>query len=70
MTSPTPQVQEVRNPKDLMAFIRVPWQIYKGNPYWVPPLIKDHLSKLNPRHPFRSHADMVLFLATRGETVV
>jgi hypothetical protein len=70
MTSPTLQVREVRNPKDLMTFIRVPWQIYKGNPYWVPPLIKDHLSKFSTRHPFRSHADMVLSLATRGETVV
>jgi hypothetical protein len=70
MTLPTPQVQEVRDPKGLMTFIRVPWQIYKGNPYWVPPLIKDQLSKLDSRHPFRSHADMVFFLATRGETMV
>jgi hypothetical protein len=70
MTSPALQVREVQNSRDLMTFIRVPWQIYKGNPYWVPPLVKDHLSKFNPRHPFRSHADMILFLATRGETVV
>jgi hypothetical protein len=69
MTSPTPQIREVWNPKDLMTFIRVPWQIYKGNPYWVPPLIKDQISKFGPRHPFRSHADMALFLAMRGDTV-
>jgi len=70
MTSPALQIDEVRNPKDLMTFVRVPWQIYQGNPYWVPPLIKDHLSKFSPRHPFHSHADMILFLATRGEKVV
>jgi hypothetical protein len=70
MTSSTLQLQEVRDSKDLAAFIRLPWQIYKGNPYWVPPLIKDLLSKFSPRHPFRSHSDMALFLATRGETPV
>jgi hypothetical protein len=70
MTSPTLQLLEVRDPKDLTTFIRLPWQIYKGNPYWVPPLIKDLFTKFSPRHPFRSHADMVLFLATRGEKAV
>ncbi|OGP72050.1 MAG: hypothetical protein A2W09_00425 [Deltaproteobacteria bacterium RBG_16_50_11] len=63
-------VEEVRNRKDLMAFIRFPWKIYRGNRYWVPPLIKDLLSKFSPSHPFRSHSEMILFLAYRqGEMV-
>jgi len=55
--------EEVKNQQDLMTFIRFPWEIYKGDEYWVPPLIKDQLQKLSPSHPFRSHSEMVLFLA-------
>ena len=66
MTAQEITLQEVKSQHDLMAFIRFPWKIYKGNPYWVPPLIKDQLQKFSPQHPFRSHAEMVLFLAYQG----
>jgi hypothetical protein len=65
MTRQGLSVEEVRTRHDLMTFIRFPWEIYKGNRYWVPPLIKDHLSKLSPAHPFRTHSDMVLLLARK-----
>ena len=64
------QVEEVKNHQDLMTFIRFPWEIYKGDPYWVPPLIKDQLLKFSPKHPFHSHAEMILFLAYRGGKIV
>jgi len=64
------RVQEVRNQHDLMTFIRFPWEIYKGDRYWIPFLIKDQLQKLNPAHPFRSHAEMTLFLASREGKIV
>lgn len=54
---------EVRDHRDLLSFIRFPWTLYQGDPYWVPPLIKDQLQKLSPHHPFRSHADMKLLMA-------
>jgi GNAT superfamily N-acetyltransferase len=63
-------VQEVKNKQDLMAFIRFPWKIYKGDRYWVPPLIKDQLLKFSPNHPFHSHSEMILFLVHRGEEIV
>jgi hypothetical protein len=66
MTGHELQVEEVKNQQDLMTFIRFPWEIYKGDRYWVPPLIKDLLSKLSPNHPFHSHSEMILFLAYRG----
>ncbi len=70
MTGQALTIEEVKNRKDLMAFIRFPWKIYRGNRYWVPPLIKDLLSKFSPSHPFRSHSEMALFLAYRqGEMV-
>jgi GNAT superfamily N-acetyltransferase len=63
-------IEEVRNQQDLMTFIRFPWEIYKGDRYWIPPLIKDLLSKFSPRHPFRSHSEMTLFLARREGKIV
>jgi GNAT superfamily N-acetyltransferase len=63
MTRQELQVEEVKNHQDLMTFIRFPWEIYKGDEYWVPPLIKDQLLKFSPNHPFRSHSEMILFLA-------
>jgi hypothetical protein len=70
MTGRELHVEEVKNQKDLVAFIRFPWQIYQGDRYWVPPLIKDQLLKFSPQHPFNSHAEMVLFLAKREGRVV
>ncbi|TLM99527.1 hypothetical protein FDZ71_15680, partial [bacterium] len=62
-------IEEVRNEQDLVTFIRFPWKIYQGDPYWVAPLVKDQLQKFSPHHPFRSHSEMILFLAYRGEEV-
>ncbi len=70
MTGKPVSVEEVRTDRDLMAFIRFPWKLYEGNPHWVPPLIKDLLQKLGPAHPFRSHAEMVLFLAYQEGRIV
>ncbi len=63
MTRQELYVEEVRNKQDLMTFIRFPWKIYKGDRHWVPPLIKDQLLRFSPNHPFRSHSEMILFLA-------
>ncbi len=64
------QVEEVKNHQDLMTFIQFPWEIYKGDPYWVPPLIKDQLLKFSPKHPFHSHAEMILFLSKRSGQII
>ena len=56
-------IEEVRSEQDLITFIRFPWKIYQGDRYWVPPLIKDLLSKFSPNHPFRSHSEMIFLLA-------
>ncbi|MBM4340886.1 MAG: N-acetyltransferase [Deltaproteobacteria bacterium] len=70
MASQELTLREVKEKQDLMTFIRFPWKVYRGNPYWVPPLIKDQLQKFDPESPFRAHAEMILFLAYRGLEVV
>ena len=63
-------VEEVTTQQALSAFIRFPWDIYKNDRYWVPPLIKDQRSKFSPSHPFHSHAEMILFLAKKNGQVI
>ena len=70
MTRQDLNVEEVKNQKDLMTFTRFPWEIYQGNRQWVPPLIKDLLLKFSPKHPFRSHSEMILFLARQEGKIV
>jgi hypothetical protein len=70
MTRQDIRIGEVKNKQDLMVFIRFPWEIYKGDRCWVPPLIKDQLSKFSLNHPFRSHSEMVLFMADKGGQIV
>lgn len=44
--------------------------LYRGDPYWVPPLQADQRRFLDPQHnPFYEHADVALWLAYRGGTV-
>mgnify|MGYP001563052884 CR=1 FL=1 len=39
-------IRLVRTRRDLRTFIDVPFRIYEGNPYWVPPLIDDEVKTL------------------------
>ncbi len=64
------RIIEVKDQKDLISFIRFPWTLYKEDPFWVPPLVKDQLQKLSPYHPFRSHAEMKLFIALQNGRIV
>jgi GNAT superfamily N-acetyltransferase len=64
-------VAPVRKRHDLRRFLTLPWCIYRGNAFWVPPLLFDLKKLLDPRrHPFHQHADVQYFLAWRGEEVV
>jgi GNAT superfamily N-acetyltransferase len=51
-------------------FVDFPYRLYRGHPYWVPPLRIAQKELLNTRkHPFYAHAEMQCFLARRnGET--
>ena len=41
------QIKKVETKADLKKFIKLKWQIYKNDPYWVPPLISDQLNFLD-----------------------
>ena len=55
----------------LRQFIRLPWKIYRRDPFWVPPLILDMKKLLDKsRHPFFMHSTADFFLALRSGEVV
>ena len=65
------EIVECTTPQQRDEFIFFQWVPYKGNPYWVPPLISERREFYDPaRHPFHQHADVAMFLAKRnGQTV-
>jgi len=65
------RIVPVRGRRDFRRFLTLPWRIYRGNAFWVPPLLFDLKKLLNPRkHPFHQHADVQYFLAWHGDEVV
>jgi GNAT superfamily N-acetyltransferase len=65
------QISQVRSRRDLGAFIKFPWQIYRNDPAWVPPLIIERKAFLDcNKHPFYEHGDAALFLAKRDGQVI
>lgn len=64
-------VTPVSSKKELKQFIKFPWEIYKDNPHWVPPLLMDIKDRLNTeKTPFYKHAERELFLARRDGKIV
>ena len=54
-----------------LAYIHFLWEVYKGDPYWVPPLISERVEFLDPeRHPFHQHAKVRYFTAHRDGKLV
>lgn len=65
------EISNVCSPAEKDAFIKFPWQIYKNDPAWVPPLIIERRQFLNRhKHPFYRHGDAALFLAKRNGDIV
>ena len=55
----------------LRQFIRLPWKIYREDPFWVPPLILDMKAMLDKtKYPFFRHSSADFFVAIRDGEVV
>ena len=64
-------IKEARTQEELHAFVKFPFTLYKDNPYWVPPLIKDEIETIDPNlNPVYQNADARFFLAYKEEKVV
>ena len=48
----------------LRQFVELPYELYAGDPHWVPPLRRDEYRRFDPKtNPFLDHADMQLWVA-------
>lgn len=60
------EVIAVSNRRERKLFFNFPWELYRGDPYWVPPLRIVQKELLNYRHhPFYDDAEIQTFLALR-----
>ncbi len=65
------EVRPVASRRELKAFMRLPWRLYRNEPNWVPPLLMDLRKRLDrKRNPFFEHAEAEYFLAWRDGRAV
>lgn len=55
-----------RRRRDVSRFLRVPYPIYAKDPNWVAPLLADLRTVFADANPLFEHAEMTLWVATRG----
>lgn len=65
------KISTVNNKSDLNRFIKFQWEIYKGDPYWVPPLIMERKHLLDKsKNPFFKEAEAEYFIAEQDGKIV
>ena len=63
------KIKPVISKKDLKQFIMLPFELYRNDPNWVPPLIMDQKNFFNEKkNPYYEHSEVQLFLAFKDET--
>ena len=64
-------LKEVQTKKDLKAFVKFPFKLYKGSRYWVPPIISQEIKTFDKtENPVFKDAEARLFLAYKNNEIV
>jgi hypothetical protein len=64
-------IRPVVTRRDERDFIRFQWVPYRGNPFWVPPLLMDRRKLIDRKNnPFYQHASLAMWLAERDGAIV
>ncbi len=64
MNSSKIEIKEVKNKTDRKTFVTLLWDIFKGDPNWVPPLIMERMDALDEnKNPYFEHAEVKLWIA-------
>lgn len=65
------EVRQITTRSERAAFVKFPWQVYRGDRNWVPPLISDQLEYLDPqKNSFFSQAEVALLAAFKYGKIV
>ena len=64
-------IRTVTSKTDLKRFIRLPYQLYKNDPVWIPPLLDEQYSQFDARlNPMLDHCQYALFLLEDNKEVI
>ncbi len=64
-------IEPANSAAERLAFIHFQWQIYAGDPHWVPPLISERKAFWDKtKNPFFEHSDAQMFVAKRDGKIV
>lgn len=65
------ELKEVKTKKDLKAFVKFPFKLYKDSKYWVPPIISQEMKTFDEKeNPVFKDAEARLFLAYMDNEIV
>jgi hypothetical protein len=65
------EIVECKTRPEVRQFITFQWEIYAGDPHWVPPLMSERMAFYDKaKNPFFEHSDAALFLARRAGRIV
>ena len=65
------RILKAEHPDHFKDFVQFPFELYKGNPYWVPPITKEELEIIDQkRNPVFQNADASFFLAYKNDKLV
>lgn len=64
-------IKQVSSKSDLKQFVKFPFSLYKGSPYWVPPIINDEMESFDKdKNPVFKTAEAQFFLAYKDGKLV
>lgn len=65
------EVSPIELPREIVPWVRSWWNIYAGDPHWVPPLIPDRKRFFDPnQNPYFRHATIRCFKAVKDGQIV
>jgi GNAT superfamily N-acetyltransferase len=64
-------IVEVNTKKQMLDFVKFPFELYKDHPFWVPPLIQEELETFNKKiNPAFDQAEAKFYLAYKNSKIV
>lgn len=64
------RVTAVDTRRERKRFIGFPYQLYRDDPVWIPPLLAEQRHQFSARSPYFQHAAVRMFVAYRGDQPV
>ena len=59
------EIKEVKTRREQREFVKLPLDLYKGDPYYVPMLYSGEFAIFKPDYPFNKVCDTVFYIACK-----